>query len=76
MDKIERTWNRKLEEPDVDPDEPSQDPTDPEKASDDENDGQIDIQKLLDKIASKRVPGREENHLGRSQSVHLGDDDK
>lgn len=50
----------------MDPDEPGSDPADPEKASDDENDGQIDIQKLLDKIASKRVPSRDDNPMHRS----------
>lgn len=69
MDKIERTWNRKLEEPEDNNSNSSAQKEDP--VSDDENDGQIDIQKLLDKIASKRTPAQERgnvNPMARSQS--------
>jgi len=70
VDKIERTWNRKLEEPEEPSDGGSKSKSDQrdDKLSDDEDNGQIDIQRLLDKIAAKR-PNVRDAPLSRSQSL-------
>lgn len=58
VDKIERTWNRKLEDPSDD--EVSKKSEDKNLSDDgDDPNGQIDIQRLLDKIAAKRPVARE-----------------
>lgn len=78
VEKIERTWNRKLEEPDDDPDASKNSKDERDDASDDGDDnGQLDIQKLLDKIANKRTPARENvAHISRSQSEIFKRDDE
>lgn len=79
VDKIERTWNRKLEEPENDDDRSSKKDSDvrDDRLSDDDDNGQIDIQRLLDKIAAKQPRekvGAAGTGLNRSASQYVTDD--